>query len=65
MQVRDAMATKWSSNEIPNLGKDHSRADDNFHEFFPGQSASLMRCISGIVPVKIIYKDAEATVKKC
>jgi hypothetical protein len=64
MQARDTMATEWSSNEIPNQGKQHSRPDDNFKSCYPGQNASLMRCIGATLPIKGVPMVTEAKVKK-
>jgi len=64
MKVKEASATNWSPDDIPNQGKDHSRPDDNFRECYLDQPAFLMRCVSGRVPVKIMLKDSEANVKK-
>ena len=64
MQARDTSSTNWSSSDIPSQGKEHSRPEDNFRDCFPGQSASLMRCLGGKVPVKIMLKDSEANVKQ-
>jgi hypothetical protein len=64
MQAKDTMATNWSASDIPSQGKQHSRPDDNFKSCYPGQNASLMRCVGATLPVKGVPMVSEAKVKK-
>lgn len=61
---KDISATQWSSQDIPNQGKTHSRPDDNFRQCYPGQSALFMRVIGATLPVKGVPMVKEAIVKK-
>ncbi len=64
MQGKETMATEWSPNEIPNQGKQYSRQEDNFKICYPGQNASLMRCIGATLPIKGVPMVSEAKIKK-
>jgi hypothetical protein len=63
MDGKETTSTNWSTENIPNQGKNHSRADDNFKACFSGQTATLMRCVSGTVVIKGIPMVNEAKVK--
>lgn len=65
MEATDINATNWDAS-LPDLGKDHSRKDDNFKAGFKDSPLQVkqLRVLSATVPIKNNPMASSANVKK-